>query len=121
MGLDAHKKGKGMATSARKENRWKRNVQAANDAESDRRREVEAACMVRGPRPAVVLPLPSSTRRDARNWMRRNAEEFETATELAEAANAALRLPPGAMDDECHWVWEEALSALEWIERPNKE
>ena len=69
-----------MATSARKENRWKRIVQAANDAE---------------------------------NWMRRNAQEFETATELAEAANAALRLPPDAMDDECHWVWEEALSALE--------
>jgi hypothetical protein len=47
--------------------------------------------------------------------MRRNAEGFETATELAEAANAALRLPPEAMDDEGHWVWEEALSALEWV------
>ena len=47
--------------------------------------------------------------------MRRNAEGFETATELAEAANAAMRLPPEAMDDEGHWVWEEALSALEWV------
>lgn len=104
-----------MATSARKENRWKRNTQAANDAESDRRREVEAACMVRGPRPALVPPPPNHTRRQVRSWMRRNADDgFETATELAEAANAAMRLPPEAMDDEGHWVWEEAISALEW-------
>ena len=108
-----------MATSARKENRWKRIVQAANDAESDRRREVEAARMVRGPRHTVAPPLPNHTQKDVRHWMRRNAQEFETATELAEAANAALRLPPGAMDDECHWVWEEALSARERIARPN--
>ena len=104
-----------MATSARKENRWKRNTQAANDAESDRRREVEAACMARDPRPALVPPPQNHTRRQVRSWMRRNAEGFDTATELAEAANAALRLPPEAMDDEGHWVWEEALSALEWV------
>lgn len=104
-----------MATSARKENRWKRNMQAANDAESDRGRMVEAACMARGPRPALASPPPTHTRRQVRSWMRRNADDgFETATELAEAANAALRLPPEAMDDEGHWVWEEAISALEW-------
>lgn len=97
-----------MATSARKENRWKRNTQAANDADSDRRREVEAACMVRGPRPELVPPPPSHTRRQVRSWMRCNAADgFETATELAEAANAALRLSPEAMDDGGHWVWEE--------------
>ena len=104
-----------MATSVRKENRWKRNAQAANDAKSDLRREVESACLVRGPRPALVPPPPNHTRRQVRSWMRRNADDgFETATELAEAANAAMRLTPGAMDDEGHWVWEEAISALEW-------
>lgn len=104
-----------MATSARKENRWKRNTQAANDAESDRKREVEAAFLVRGPRPTLVPPPPNHTRRQVRSWMRRNAGDgFETATELAEAANAAMRLPPEAMDHDGHWVWEEAISALEW-------
>lgn len=44
--------------------------------------------------------------------MRNNADGFGSATQLAEAANAALELPPGAMDDETHWVWEEALAAL---------
>jgi hypothetical protein len=48
--------------------------------------------------------------------MRRNVEGFESATELAEAANAALSLPAGAMDDDGHWVWEEALSAIDWSE-----
>jgi len=103
-----------MTTSARKENRWKRMLQAANDADSDRRREAEAACLVRGPRPALVPPPPNHTRRQARSWMRRNADGFETATELVEAANTALRLSPEAMADEGHWVWEEAISALEW-------
>ena len=46
------------------------------------------------------------------SWMRNNADGFGSATQLAEAANAALELPPGAMDDETHWVWEEALAAL---------
>lgn len=105
-----------MATSVRKENRWKQTVYAANDEITRRQREAEAACLVRGPRPAIVPPPPNATRRQVRNWMRRNVEGFESATELAEAANAALDLPPGAMDDEGHWVWEEALSALEWAD-----
>ena len=105
-----------MTTSARKENRWKKTLYATHDEIARRQREAEAACLVRGTRPAIVPPPPSATRRQVRNWMRRNVEGFETATELAEAANAALDLPTGAMDDECHWVWEEALSALEWAD-----
>lgn len=103
-----------MATSARKENRWKQTVYAANDEISRRRREAEAMFMERGPRPLTVPPQPNATRRQVRSWMRRNADDFESATELAEAANAALDLPTGAMDEEGHWVWEEALAALEW-------
>jgi len=45
--------------------------------------------------------------------MHRNAYNFATATELVEGANTVLRLPPEAMADEGHWVWEEAISALE--------
>lgn len=102
-----------MATSARKENRWKATVQAANDEVSRRQREVEAATMARGPRKAVIPPPPSARRRDVRLWMRHNAEHYETATELAEAANAAFRLPDGGLDDETHWVWDEAAEAID--------
>ena len=101
--------------SVRQEHRYKKLVISQGRVATDRQREVEAACMVRGPRPAAVPPPPNHARRQVRSWMRRNAEGFDTATELAEAANAALRLPPEAMDDEGHWVWEEALSALEWV------
>ncbi len=79
---------------------------------TDRQREVEAACMVRGPRKPVIPPPPSARRRDVRLWMRHNAEHYETATELAEEANAVFRLPDGGLDDETHWVWDEACEAI---------
>lgn len=41
------------------------------------------------------------------------AEHYETATELAEAANAVFRLPDGGLDDESHWVWDEAAEAID--------
>jgi len=105
-----------MATSVKKENRWKRQLQASNDADSDSRCEVEAAFLVRGTRTAPVPSPQNHTRKQVRNWMRRNVGDgFETATELAEAANAALRLPPDSMDDDGHWVWEEAMLALELV------
>ncbi len=101
--------------SVQQEHRYRKLVISQGLVATDRQREVEAACMVRGPRPAIVPPPPNHERRQVRSWMRRNAEGFETATELAEAANVALDLPVGAMDDGGHWVWEEALSALEWV------
>lgn len=103
-----------MATSARKENRYRRNIWAANNAADARKREFEAAFMSRGPRPVVVPPKPKATRRQVRSWMRRNAADYDGATQLAEGTSAALDLPVGAMDDETHWVWEEAISAIEW-------
>ncbi len=33
---------------------------------------------------------------------------------LCVAAHPATHLPAGAMDDETHWVWDEALSAIEF-------
>ena len=102
-----------MSTSARKENRWKRATQAANDEISRRQREVEAMFMERGPRHEAVKPNPCATRNQVRRWMMANADDYECATFLAEAANVEFDLPDGAMDDETHWVWEESAAASE--------
>ncbi len=73
--------------------------------------------MDRHPRPPIpALELPAA-RRKVRAWMRLHAAEYETATSLAEGANAALSLPHGALDDECHWIWDEAVSAINRTER----
>lgn len=63
-------------------------------------------------RPRKPLP-PSSVHRApskaaVRRWMRLNAYDYETATELAEGCNAALDLPQEWLDDPEHWVWEIA-------------
>ncbi len=102
--------------SVKREHRYQKLVIAQGRVATDRQRLAEAMFMERRPRPALAPPPPNASRRQVRSWMRRNAEGFESATGLAEAANAALDLPPGAMDDEGHWVWEEALSALEWAD-----
>ena len=102
--------------SVKQENRYRKWVIETGRAVTDRQREIEAATMERKPRRAAIPPQPNASRRQVRSWMRRNADGFDTATQLAEAANAALDLPPGAMDDETHWVWEEAISALDWVE-----
>jgi len=103
--------------SVRKENRWRKTIQNANDAISDRQREIEAAFMVREIRPAVTPPPQSATRRQVRRWMRQNVSEYDgNMTFLAEGANAALNLPDGALDDETHWIWDEALNAVEWFD-----
>jgi hypothetical protein len=60
-----------------------------------------------------VKTSDTATRRQVRNWLRLNAVDYEGATALAEAANTALSLPSGALDDPDHWIWDEALSALE--------
>lgn len=48
-----------------------------------------------------------------RKWMRANARNFKTATELAEAAEDSLGFPPDFLDDESHWIWQEAFLAME--------
>lgn len=100
--------------SVKQENRWRRTLHLESQRRNDIRREIEAATMVRGPRPAVVKPANDcARRRDVRSWMRTNAGDYETATALAEAANAVFRLPGNGLDDELHWVWDEAAEAIE--------
>lgn len=108
-----------MATSVRKENRWRRQLYAQNSAVSDRLREIEILAMERSPRSPVAPPpcVVTAARREVRRWMRLNAEDYEGATQLAEAVNAALVLPENAMDGETHWVWEEAFFAMEHKDR----
>lgn len=50
----------------------------------------------------------AATKSQVRAWMRAHFDEYEDETQLAEAANVEFELPEGAMDDETHWVWEEA-------------
>jgi hypothetical protein len=97
-----------MATSVRKENRWKATLQAENDARDKIRRELEALSISRKPRVAVnnVSNLP--TKSSVKKWMRDNASEYGSATELAEGANAEFDMPIEWLDDESHWVWELA-------------
>lgn len=102
--------------SVKQEHRYLRLVIMQGRAISDRQRELEAATMVRGPRHPCIPPEPTATRRQVRSWMRRNAHDFECATSIAEAANAALNLPAGAMDEDGHWLWDEAADALDWAE-----
>ena len=101
-----------MGSSAKQEHRWRKNLFAANSDVSDRKRELEAAFMERGIRKPCLKPEPAAARRQVRAWMRRNVSGFDSATHLTEAANAALKLPPGAMDG-AHWIWDEAMLALE--------
>ena len=44
--------------------------------------------------------------------MQANASDYETATELAEAAAANFKLAGDPLDDETHWIWDLALDAL---------
>ena len=90
------------------ENRWKRRTIAEAQAANDQRRQREVIrrpLTERKPVPAADL---APTRREVRRWMRLHASEYETATALAEGANAALDLPKEWLDDEIHWVWDEA-------------
>ena len=98
--------------SVRQENRWRRTLQENNDRVSDRQREIEAAFMERKERIESVKPAPFASRRQVRSWMRANSDEYESMTELAEAANATLRIQDGALDDEAHWIWDEAYEAI---------
>jgi hypothetical protein len=87
-----------------------------NNEIGDRRRLMEAMFMERQPREAPPAPPLDTTRRQARRWMCTNAHDYETSTQLAEGANAALSFPPDALDDPDHWVWDEALEAMSALE-----
>jgi len=78
-----------------------------------------------GPRFVVHVPGPEqpaavdemARRRDVRLWMRHNAGSYSTATELAEAAAEVFNLPDGGLDNETHWVWDEAVEAINDAQR----
>lgn len=77
----------------------------------------ESEILSRGPiKPQVIPAAPADpTRREVRNWMRRFGGECETATGIFEACNAGMDLPSWWSDDPDHWVWDEALCALDWL------
>ena len=96
--------------SVRQENRFRAQSIArfrqagtlAGQIEASRREQRQPSQPVTGPGKA--------SRRQVRNWMRRNAEDYEGATALAEAANIVLFLPSDAMNDPDHWIWDEACN-----------
>ena len=103
-----------MGTSVRKENKWRKTIQEHNTRRHDLRREMESAFMERKTVPAPQKsPQLGATRRQVCRWMRDNAVDYEGMTQLVEAANSTLHLPDGALDDDTHWVWDEAFEAYQ--------
>lgn len=100
--------------SVQQENRNRARIIGANNATDDARIQREAATMPRTPRAPCPTPAAAATRRQVRAWMRANAADYDyCATTLTEAANAALPLPAGALDDSSHWIWDEAHTATD--------
>ena len=99
--------------SVRKENRDRKRIIEEGRMVTDWQRQVEAFTMERGYRADPPKPPRSARRRDVRRWMQHNAEDFETATQLAEAANAVFKMDGDPLADETHWIWDEALEAKE--------
>lgn len=99
--------------SAASEKRWKRKLIAENNEIGALRTQREAMTLVRGERRAPPPTEPGPSRGRVRRWMRLHAGEHDTATGLAEAANAALDLPQAWLDSESHWIWDEALRSFE--------
>ena len=101
--------------SVRQENRYRKLVISQGREATDRQREIEAAFMVRTPRKPIIPPTPGVRRRDVRAWMHNNAEHYETATEIVEAANIIFCLPEGCLNNETHWIWDEAVNAIDEV------
>lgn len=101
-------------SSVKQENRWRRTLKEMNDDAARKKLAVESLSIARVPPVPVSTNAPTATRRQVRAWMRRAVAEegYNDATHLAEAANDEFHLPEGAMDDETHWVWEEAIDAV---------
>jgi len=104
-----------VATTVKQENRYSAMVKRQADAVCDERRIMEILSRPRAPRaPTHRNHSTTATRKQVRSWMRRNAEQYDYClTMLTEAANVALELPAGAMDDGDHWIWDEAYDACE--------
>lgn len=94
------------------ENRYRRMVIEEGQRATDLQRLQEAFRMERKPRKKAIPPPPSARRAVVRRWLRRNANAYENSTLLAEAANAEFLLPGGGLDDETHWIWDDAADAM---------
>lgn len=77
----------------------------AVDLRSNPRKPMPAREEKREPSKAAVL-----------RWMRQISNEYETATELVEACNAALDLPSSWLDDPDHFVWEIAAVEIDRVD-----
>ncbi|MDD3759750.1 MAG: hypothetical protein PHO57_02850 [Acidithiobacillus sp.] len=96
--------------SVKQEHRYQRMVIESGRLRDDRVRELEALHWPRGPRPErQEIKTQAASRQQVRRWMRSVAEEYDNATVLAEAANIVFQLPGRGLDDETHWVWDEAM------------
>lgn len=103
---------------AAKENRYRRMIDRDWQARNRRRMDQEAMMISREPRPAR-RDAPKGdgvTKREIVRWMRIHASEYEDETRLCEAANAIFRIPGLGLDDETHWIWEEAFKAFKLVE-----
>ena len=100
--------------SVASENRWKAKLHREAAEDERRRHDTLMAGESREAR-AELPPQPRTiaTRAEIRRWLRANAIDYDGPTELAEGVNAALELPPGALDEGTHWIWDDALTAWE--------
>lgn len=98
--------------SVRKENRWRKRLHEDARELYDRKLELESAFMQRNDSKPKARIAHCATRLQVRRWMIENSCDFVEMTSLVEAANAALALPDSSLDDETHWVWDEAFRAL---------
>lgn len=100
--------------SVQSEQRWKRRGQRENNKQAALSGMLEGFGLARSPRTSAAAAMPRNhTRAYVRQWMTAHAAEYDGCTALAEGANAALRLPADCLDDETHWIWDEALRAIE--------
>ena len=102
--------------SVQSEQRWKRRGQRENNEQAALAGMVAGLGLPRSPRVAAATTTRNHTRAYVRQWMAAHAAEYDGCTALAEGANAALRLPADCLDDETHWIWDEAFRAMDRIE-----
>lgn len=100
--------------SVQSEQRWKRRGQRENNEQAALAGMIAGLGLPRSPRVVVATTTRNHTRAYVRQWMTAHAAEYDGGcTSLAEGANAALRLPVDCLDDETHWIWDEAFRAIE--------
>ena len=99
--------------SVQSEQRWKRRGQRENNEQAALAGMIAGLGLPRSPRVAAATTTRNHTRAYVRQWMVANIHEVDNYTLLAEAAADKLDLPQEWLDDETHWIWDEALLAIE--------